>query len=166
MILPRIFICGDSFSDDTWGSLGVRMKRFGPAITSWVEQLEQDFEIIRMARVKSSNEEILEQVQSCPVDAIKCVNLTTLSRTNRGLDPWPAERTSIKSIYKIVKTQNTYIWSPTQEYEDISFVDWIPLKDHNEMYSPQVDVVGCHFTLEGNSLLYTHIKEKLRRINE
>lgn len=161
MTRPRIHICGDSFSDDTWGSVGVRFEKFDAATLSWVQLLEQDFEIVRSAKAGASNEEIHQQVKTLPHDEIKCVNLTTLSRTNRGLDPWPAERISIRSIYHIVKTPNTYVWSPTQEYEDISYVDWIPLKDHNELYSPLVNVTGCHFTDEGNHLLYTHIKEKL-----
>ena len=165
MTRPRVYICGDSFSDDTWESVGVRFEKFDAASYSWVQLLEQDFTVIRKAQAGASNEEILQQVESVPQDELKCINLTTLSRTNRGLDPWPAERASIRSIYRIVKTPNVYIWSPTQEYEDISYVDWVPLKDHNESYSPLVRVAGCHFTKEGNHILYTHIKEALRSIN-
>lgn len=157
MTRPRVYICGDSFSDDTWG--------FDAASYSWVQLLERDFTVIRKAQAGASNEEILQQVKEVPQDELKCVNLTTLSRTNRGLTRWPAEIASIRSIYRIVKTPNCYIWSPTQEYEDISYVDWYPLKDHNELYSPLVRVTRCHFTEEGNHILYTHIKEALRRVD-
>lgn len=151
----RVLICGDSYSDPT------KPINDYPPTNAWVDKLRDDFDVVCLAQVGANNEEILNQAAQ---DVSRDFTLISLAPLARGDNL----KQMIKSVYQITQIKNCYVWSPFRDYASVKGVDWQPFVSHNEFYiklnyfdayvSRHYQFTGCHFTHQGNELVYEHMK--------
>ena len=185
-------LAGDSYTD----TLDFRTKStwkdwYKAPHYSWAKTICTQFNAESVAEFGSSQWDIWKQTQTVDWDFL-IVNLTTCSRFTKTVDfkyyDWMKQPTAeqLKQIKqknrqfanRIAQLPNCYCWSPFPEFESVDGVDYIELRDwdelwyipFNEYYSSNIEkrreifplITGNHFTQEGNDWMITHITQKIK----
>jgi hypothetical protein len=178
-----ILIAGDSFSDT------FNTSKNEPSLTSWPQLIELHSKCIQRGKSGYSNWDILRSIRTAYRDHdISCVvvNLTHPSRhsiyfnipnhstqgrvatASQAAPTSDMERRIIEvsnqCAKRIIAMPHVVCWSPFPHYESWSEVHTIYLERENEMYTDGLDVVGCHFTQQGNDQMAKIIKQLMKEM--
>lgn len=177
MTAPRILIAGDSYSDpyDFRPSIEGWSESTSEPAYSWVENLP--FKVTCVAYRGSSNWDIWRSVRDCTWDCL-IVNLTQSKRISYL--QWRYRTESVRQCIaddaqhavsrrcgeRICDLPRAYVWSPFPEYERWEKVDWIPLREENEMWDDAITprTTAHHLTRLGNEWMKQHITQQINRI--
>jgi len=192
----KIVLAGDSYSDVQDFRVHSKYKDWYKAPHySWANEICMRFGAESYADWGSSQWDIWKQIQTVDWDFL-IVNVTACSRFTKKIDygvldwvkqPTDEQRVQIQQKFKqknkqlankIAQLQNCYCWSPFPEFESWDGVDYIELRDWDELwYTPSNDydsdriekrreifpfITGNHFTQEGNDWMITHITQKIK----
>jgi len=187
----KIVLAGDSYSDvQDFRRYSTYKDWYKAPYYSWANEICMRFGAESYAEFASSQWDIWRQTQTVEWDFL-IVNLTACSRFTKIVDykthdwikqPTDEQLVQIKQKNKqfanrIAQLQNCYCWSPFPEFESEDGVDYIELRDwdelwyipSNEYYSSRIEtcqtifpfITGNHFTREGNDWMINHITQKI-----
>ena len=160
-----ILIAGDSYSTD-------QDFRVQPVLIdhySWTVELKKRFPCVVRGVWGASNWDILHQLDYNYTHAI--VNLTSLNRVSYTrlhiTKNWDQDSKLVQQVckageqyaHKILAHPRCYFWSPFPQYETWPTVDYIELREWNEIWSGALapQVTGNHLTREGNDWMINHM---------
>lgn len=166
--MKTILICGDSYSDAN--NISCDFASIGH--WSWVDRLKSHYTVKCIAKVAASNLDIWRQIQTANDDWDHIiVNLSDLRRRNSyhwksgtvKLSKEDEQRANLRVAREIAQRQNTLCWTPFPGYSGIAGIHYIPLEEHNEMYTKSVrfECTSHHLTREGNDQLYKWMLKQL-----
>ena len=171
----KIVIVGDSYSTQRTVINGKR------TLFTWIDCLEEDYNVECLAVPGASNVETLAQVPDSRWDCI-IASLSPLDRPGGKLfDLNQTEyhrqqkdgrhvKANISAAYKLTRLDRSIVWSSFPQYEGISDkIHHIPLADENEYYRIRynlhsLDYTGCHLTKKGNQRLAEIMKRLIAKL--
>jgi len=164
----QIVICGDSYSYKD-GIYGAQVYGKWPPTLTWVDLLMERHDVTYYSFNGHSNVQIEQQIpEDHNWDHLIC-SLGPVFRVegNIDIDDSRVYANNMATGLRISKLPRCYLWSSFPEYRDLDWINYIPLRQHNEYFLrrdfPELyaqnhfKFTGCHLTEKGNRLLHAKI---------